>query len=259
MTRVDGVTAQDIATAQLMERGLFTARAAALHLGVQATTIRDWVARGHLPPAKRAAGTYVWTTEQLDRAKRREAQLDVPEQGSWIGPRSAACGCGCGGPVTITCDEETGWSVLTCAACSATMRVEGRSGTIPRSGPGRTPPPDPSLTSLQQYLRREVMRLRAESAVGSPSVYVIRLGEYVKIGKSTNIFRRITDLSLPGDSLLLVLPGSYDVEHSLHLRFDHHRAFGEWFYLRDDLLQFVIDEQAQVAGAALAAAGDEGP
>jgi hypothetical protein len=65
-------------------------------------------------------------------------------------------------------------------------------------------------------------------------VYLIRSPrtKLVKIGTTTNINQRINDLSnMHGDDLELVaaIPGSYELETSLHKMFDAYRVRGEWF------------------------------
>lgn len=67
-------------------------------------------------------------------------------------------------------------------------------------------------------------------------IYVVReVGFFrsrVKIGYTTNLKRRLSDLRGASPSklrLLLSLPGSLEDEHGLHERFADYRLRGEWF------------------------------
>jgi hypothetical protein len=68
-------------------------------------------------------------------------------------------------------------------------------------------------------------------------LYLIQMGDIYKIGRSTNVHKRVADIrgSLPFKSALIhVIPvgGSLSAaEHQLHLRFKHCWSNGEWFHL----------------------------
>lgn len=75
---------------------------------------------------------------------------------------------------------------------------------------------------------------------GEPGwVYLIRLGDRVKIGYSANVYGRLRDL--PFEQILALIPGSFATEHALHRRFEHLRIAGEWFLIAPDLMEFVHD------------------
>src|SRR5690606_15106974 len=95
----------------------------------------------------------------------------------------------------------------------------------------------------ESVLASRVAAITAKQSKGSPLVYFIRLGPYVKIGTSVDVMARIGALSLSPGNLLAVIPGSYDVERQTHQRFARLRAFREWFYLRDELRDYVMDLQ----------------
>ena len=61
-------------------------------------------------------------------------------------------------------------------------------------------------------------------------VYFVRLGTRVKIGYSTSIEQRLTEI--PHEEVLAVFPGTMRDERSCHRKFAHLRIVGEWF--RDD-------------------------
>lgn len=58
-------------------------------------------------------------------------------------------------------------------------------------------------------------------------VYYIQFCCRVKIGFSTNVKQRMTDL--PCDELLAVEPGDVELERRRHEEFDAYRLTGEWF------------------------------
>ncbi len=79
-----------------------------------------------------------------------------------------------------------------------------------------------------------------------PIVYFIRNGHRVKIGTSTSLVRRVTDLTLEWDNVLCVIPGGHDVEGQMHSRFESLRINGtEWFSLAGDLVPYLRDKMTQ--------------
>jgi T5orf172 domain len=80
-------------------------------------------------------------------------------------------------------------------------------------------------------------------------VYVVgnETGEYVKIGWSTQIQRRLATLQSYVPTPLKVyalIPGTRAVEGGLHERFHEHRAMGEWFRLDGLLLDWLKRNRA---------------
>jgi len=73
-------------------------------------------------------------------------------------------------------------------------------------------------------------------------VYVIRFGEYVKIGYSADPFTRMRSLAWattqrPPDTQdppvpIAAVPGDHRTEHMLHVVFHNERAVGEYFWYR---------------------------
>ena len=53
----------------------------------------------------------------------------------------------------------------------------------------------------------------------TPVVYFARMGEYVKIGTSTNLRKRMSSLYIPMEDVLAVVPGGKEVEDAYHERF----------------------------------------
>jgi hypothetical protein len=88
-----------------------------------------------------------------------------------------------------------------------------------------------------------------------PLVYVIRNGNRVKIGTTTNLSQRIKHLSLRQKDLLLTLDGGPELERDLHQRFQDYRAgTSEWFDFVPEIRDFVRDAQE---GRTVLSAGQE--
>ena len=73
-------------------------------------------------------------------------------------------------------------------------------------------------------------------------VYFIQAGEFIKIGYAADPNKRL--LSIKTGSPLPVkiihfFPGTMKDERSLHSRFSHLRAEGEWFRVEPDLVSFI--------------------
>ena len=69
---------------------------------------------------------------------------------------------------------------------------------------------------------------------------------YVKIGFSTNIKRRLSDLQVGSPYafiLLAVAEGDQVREKELHERFQKYRLSGEWFAYSEELRNFVLDRE----------------
>lgn len=84
-------------------------------------------------------------------------------------------------------------------------------------------------------------------------VYFARSGDAIKIGCSQNPWSRLTELrtgSPVGVELIATMPGSFELEKQLHLRFAKLRINREWFRADDELVAYV----ATVAATELATA-----
>jgi hypothetical protein len=69
-------------------------------------------------------------------------------------------------------------------------------------------------------------------------IYFIQDKQYVKIGCTDNLDRRIKELQTATPNklkLLLVMEGSFDTESTLHFLFASYRYRGEWFRYKDKL------------------------
>lgn len=74
-----------------------------------------------------------------------------------------------------------------------------------------------------------------------PMVYFVQIGKHIKIGFTTNIERRIKEFltsSLDAE-LLLVIPGSRDLERLLHLKLSDCRVQRELFRRDHRILSFI--------------------
>ena len=68
-------------------------------------------------------------------------------------------------------------------------------------------------------------------------VYFVRFGSRIKIGTTTDLSRRLTEI--PHDEVLCVVPGGADVERRHHEDFARWRLTGEWFAATDECLAAV--------------------
>ena len=79
------------------------------------------------------------------------------------------------------------------------------------------------------------------------SVYFIRQGDYVKIGKAGNPKKRFKQLQSANPEPLELLAviddrDGHSLETELHRKFAHLRSSGEWFRYGADLVDFIRDE-----------------
>lgn len=85
----------------------------------------------------------------------------------------------------------------------------------------------------------------SERRNGAPGslVYYVRIQDFIKIGRSTNVAKRIRDFRLPPTALLAVEPGGPDIENERHQQFAHlndgSNGFREHFTLKKDLVDHV--------------------
>lgn len=97
-------------------------------------------------------------------------------------------------------------------------------------------------------------RLRSQWSKRGGAVYLIRIGEVVKIGRSVNPTMRIKTLQLPQtpDEAHFIHADNYAdcvfLEAALHEKFAQFRTYGEWFALSPlqviEALAFAKDWQA---------------
>lgn len=96
---------------------------------------------------------------------------------------------------------------------------------------------------------------RRQLAAGSEQVYFYAAAEFVKIGRSIDVAKRIKTLAgtkadgvdVRAGSLLGTIPGGSYVEHELHLRFRPHRVAGEWFAhepIADDIAALIAEHSS---------------
>lgn len=80
-------------------------------------------------------------------------------------------------------------------------------------------PPSPPTRNAYQAQQERRKRLAEQQAV----VYYVRIGDHVKIGTSTNLKMRLSQLRLDADAVLATEPGSYELERQRHREFDAER------------------------------------
>lgn len=78
-------------------------------------------------------------------------------------------------------------------------------------------------------------------------VYLAGYGDYLKIGWSRDVPRRIRDLQTGAtDTIILYasFPGDRELERHLQVRFKAHRAKGEWFRKAPEIAAFIEQKRA---------------
>jgi len=73
-------------------------------------------------------------------------------------------------------------------------------------------------------------------------VYFLKLNEFVKIGFSDDVLKRISQIQTSSPykiEVMSVIHGDYDKEKELHKLFKQYRASGEWFYLSEEILDYI--------------------
>lgn len=82
-------------------------------------------------------------------------------------------------------------------------------------------------------------------------VYIIRCGDFVKIGHSKNPKRRIKDMDacLPIEPILLAtFPARRFLETRLHFHLRHHRVRSEWFRWCEEIAEIVANGLPDLSG-----------
>lgn len=75
-------------------------------------------------------------------------------------------------------------------------------------------------------------------------IYFVQSGNHVKIGYAFNPRKRIYELQISHPNQLhplLIITGSFDIEHELHHKFKQYKTHGEWFELSDEIKMFIND------------------
>lgn len=112
-----------------------------------------------------------------------------------------------------------------------------RAETIAQCGPDRT-------ASLAQGTYEQERK---------GTIYFIRIGDLVKIGKTLDLVRRLSTFSYPNLELLATEPGYTLREVQLHNRFVGCRHRGEWFHASPELLNYIASLPMRGSGNPVAA------
>ena len=73
-------------------------------------------------------------------------------------------------------------------------------------------------------------------------IYFIKLNDFVKIGFSDDVSKRVAQLQTSSPynlDVLCIIEGDYDKEKELHELFKQYSARGEWFYLSEEILEYI--------------------
>lgn len=99
--------------------------------------------------------------------------------------------------------------------------------------------------------REAISEQQAEWRQTRSRVYFLRCGQYIKIGFSTDVDKRVDHirrlggvlapegLDLSKTVLIADVAGEMTAEKSLHKKFNHLRVVGEWFRAEPELLSFI--------------------
>ena len=107
---------------------------------------------------------------------------------------------------------------------------------------GELPAPERQSPKGPLWRWSQVYRMMSDGLAGSSRVYFIEMNEFIKIGFTRNLSRRLEELALghPYEILLLHdIPGTFDTETDMHRRFRHLHVRGEWFKKDAELLEFI--------------------
>jgi hypothetical protein len=100
---------------------------------------------------------------------------------------------------------------------------------------------------LEPFVPRQgTLKLTVDRVYPKGSVYFVQCGVMVKIGFTTHLERRLTQIRIhcPAPIVLLgILPGTQQNEQALHQRFALHRSHGEWFQLCEDITTYLSEAQ----------------
>ena len=88
----------------------------------------------------------------------------------------------------------------------------------------------------------ELAQRVVDDTAGEGNVYFILQGEYIKIGYSTDVERRMDGIMCDNPNeltLLACFPATMKTERKLHDAFSHCRYRNEWFHADKDIYEFI--------------------
>lgn len=77
-------------------------------------------------------------------------------------------------------------------------------------------------------------------------LYFIQMGDtnYIKIGRSTDPYKRIKNITLPNKSKIILIKENWGGgEKFFHNKLRMHRTNQEWFYLDNPSIEFIKNDQ----------------
>lgn len=100
--------------------------------------------------------------------------------------------------------------------------------------------PKAYVSQLQQTIRQLIQSIQSK---GESYVYLICVGDHLKIGYSTDIFKRICQISTSTPfmvELVAAVPGDRRLERALHRYFVDFHLRGEWFYYKSERVRDIF-------------------
>jgi|GEM_PF-1967067 len=79
-------------------------------------------------------------------------------------------------------------------------------------------------------------------------IYFVRANNRVKIGYADDPSSRIPSIQTSSPyklEVLLIIEGTYEIEHKIHKRFQEYRIIGEWFEYGPRLEAYLLNNQAK--------------
>lgn len=104
----------------------------------------------------------------------------------------------------------------------------------------------PSIRKYGAYMNRifiELCVISRQEAIPDVKTYFIRCNDKVKIGRTQDVQRRLKALQTANpDTLTLLGYIEGDLERYLHNKFQKHHFRGEWYYLDQEIMDFIKKE-----------------
>lgn len=105
-----------------------------------------------------------------------------------------------------------------------------------------------SMVTMDNWNRPDTEKISRGAALRTVGevVYVVRIGEVIKIGHTTNLQMRFS--SLRADEVLAFRPGTLDDEQAIHASLDGHQHHGHEFYYPTRAVLEVVNDMRVMLG-----------
>ena len=106
------------------------------------------------------------------------------------------------------------------------------------------------MTSWRPRFTVDIPEVDAKFRCDESKVYVVKCGDFVKIGRARNVEQRMRDIQSANPhtiELLFVSFGGNEVEKELHRRFAAYKHRDEWFRLEGEVAEWIQVQRDQGA------------